>query len=309
MKKQMVVLVLVLLVLSLLVVGCGQKAAEKQDAQQPADSEPKGKIVVASKPFAEQYILGNIIVELLKAKTQLEVDGSKIGMGPSQLLHPAITKGEIDIYPEYTGTGWMDVLAQPLIPDREELYRQVKAAYAEKFNIVWLPPLGFENNWAILIRRDTYEETGAKTLSDLAQFKDLVFVADAAFFEREDGYPGLQKVYGFDNKQVQTDIMFFYETLMQKKADIMTGFSTDGKLKEYDLVRMEDDKHFWPYYDCAFIVRQEVLDKYPEVEEALKPLFGSIDEKTMIELNYQVEVQQKDPVDVAREFLQSRGLI
>lgn len=308
MKKLLVFTLLICLSVSLLLVGCGQKPAENQEGDNAA-SGPKGKIVVASKPFAEQYILGNMVVELLKAKTNLEVDGSKIGMGPTQLIHPAMLNGEIDIYPEYTGTSWMDVLQQPLIPDRQELYEKTKAAYAEQFKLAWLPPLGFENNWAILIRRDTAEETGAKTLSDLAKHKDLVFVADVAFLEREDGYKGLQKVYGFDNKTVQTDIMFFYDTIMKKDADIMTGFSTDGKLSEYDLVRMEDDKHFWPYYDCGFVVRQEVLDKYPEVEEALRPLFGAIDEKTMIGLNHQVEVEQKDPAEVAREFLKSKGLI
>lgn len=309
MKRYLALLVLMIFALAIVVGGCGQKAPEEPAAEEPTAEEPAGKIVVGSKPFAEQYILGHMVVELLKAKTNLEVDGTKVGMGPTQILQPAIEKGEIDIFPEYTGTAWMDVLKQPLIPDRNELYEKTKAAYAEQFKIAWLEPLGFENNWAILIRKDTADATGAKTLSDLAQHKDLLFVADSAFFEREDGYPGLQKLYGFDNKQVQTDIMFFYETLLSNKADIMTGFSTDGKLKEYDLVRMEDDKHFWPFYDCAFVVRQEVLDKYPEVGEALKPLSGLIDEKTMIELNHKVEVEKLDPVDVAKEFLTAKGLI
>lgn len=315
MKKYLAWLVLIIFALALVAGGCGQKAPEEPAAEEqetteePAAAEPAGKIVIGSKPFAEQYILGHMAAELIKAKTNLEVDATKVGMGPTQILQPAIENGEIDIYPEYTGTAWMDVLQQPLIPDRNELYEKSKAAYAEQFGVAWLEPLGFENNWAILIRKDTAEATGAKTLSDLAKHKELRFVADVAFFEREDGYLGLQKLYGFDNEKVQTDIMFFYDTILSNKADIMTGFTTDGKLQEYDLVRMEDDKHFWPYYDCAYLVRQEVLDKHPEVGEALAPLGGLIDEKTMIELNYKVEVEKLDPADVAKEFLTAKGLI
>lgn len=281
--------------------GCGGGDTEKP--------KTKGKVVVASKQYAEGYILGHLAALLIEEKTDLEVDKSKIGMGATELLHPAMIEGQIDLYPEYTGTSWMVVLKQPVLHDSEEIFNKTKEAYKEEFDIVCLPPLGFENTFAIAMPREKAEKLNIKTISDLADHPGLTLVGDSTTWTRPDVYPGLKKTYGLDLKKKMVDTNFFYEALAQGEGDVTTCFSTDGRLKKYDFVVLEDDKDFYPHYDGMYVVRAEILEKYPEIEEALKPLFGNIDEETMIDLNYQVEVEQKDPAEVAQEFLKSQGLI
>ncbi|AFV12211.1 glycine betaine/carnitine/choline-binding protein [Thermacetogenium phaeum DSM 12270] len=280
--------------------GCG-----KEEAQTSED-----KIVIASKQFAESYILAHMAAILLKEKAGLDVDTSKIGMGATELLHPALVSGQIDLYPEYTGTAWMVVLKQPVLHDREEIYNRVKEDYQDKFKIACLPPLGFQNTFAIAMPKEKAEELNITTISDLAKHPGLTLVGDSTTWTRPDVYPGLQKTYGLNLKKKMVDTNFFYEALAQGQGDVTTCFSTDGRLKEYNFTVLQDDKNFFPPYDAMYVVRSEILKKHPEIEEkALKPLFGAIDEKTMIDLNYQVEVEKKDPAEVAREFLKSKGLI
>lgn len=282
--------------------GCGPSSS-------PAQTRPDVKIVIASKPFAEQFILAHMAAELVKAKANVAVDIGKIGMGPSELLHPAMEKGQIDVYPEYTGTAWMAVLKQPLERDKTVLYQKVKAAYAEKFKMEWLPLLGFENTYALAVTRETAAKYSAKTISDLARQSNLTLLGDPTSFTRPDVYPGLKKEYGLDGKAKVVDVNFYYEGLKQKQADVALVFSTDGRLKQYDLVILADDKNFFPPYETGFIVRQEIAAKYPRVKEALTLLSGKIDAQTMTELNYQVEVEKKDPADVAKNFLKDRKMI
>ncbi|KKM10981.1 hypothetical protein SY88_10930 [Clostridiales bacterium PH28_bin88] len=293
--------------------GCGGKSGQQQpQQQQPSSTEAKkpGKVVVGSKQFAEQYILGYMIAELLKAKTDLEVDDSLVGMGATELLHPAMLKGQLDLYPEYTGTGLMVVLKEQMISDKQAAYDKVKSEYEKQFKIIWLPPFGFEDTFAIGVRAETAQKLGLETLSDLAKRPELVFMGDETTWTRPDQYPGLQKVYGFNNKVKKTmDINLKYEALAKGEVDIIPGFSTEGNLKKYNVKVMKDDKQFFPPYDAAIVIRQETLEKYPQVGEVLKPLFGSITEADMIELNYQVEVEKKEPLEVAKSFLKKRGLI
>jgi len=272
-------------------------------------SKEAGKVVIASKQFAESLILAHMAAQLIEAKTDLAVDISKIGMGATEMLHPALVEGQIDLYPEYTGTAWMVVLEGDVIHDRQEIFEKTKAAYQEKFNITCLDPLGFQNTFAIAMPKEVANERGIKTLSDLAKHNDLTFVGDSTTFTRADVYLGLQETYGIDMKQKVVDTAFFYDALAEGHGHVTTCFSTDGRLKEYDFVVLEDDKHFFPPYDAMYVVRTEILEKYPEVGEALKPLFNSINEEAMIDLNYKVEVENQDPADVAKEYLESRGLI
>lgn len=290
----------VLLLTALLLAACGQQTAK------PADT---GKIVIASKPFAEQYILGHMAAELLKSKAGVLVDTSKIGMGPTELLQPAMEKGQIDLYPEYTGTAWVAVLKQPVEYDKDIMFAKLKQAYSEKFKIDWLPSLGFQNTFALAITRQTAEKLQLKSISDLAKQQGLTLIGDTTAFSRDDEYPGLKRIYGLDGKQKIVDVNFYYEGLKQQQADVALVFTTDGRLKQYNLAILEDDKHFFPPYETAFLLRQEIAAKYPKVKEALNLLSGLINEQTMIELNYQVEVEKKDPADVAKKFLKDKNLI
>ncbi|MDR3589417.1 MAG: glycine betaine ABC transporter substrate-binding protein [Negativicutes bacterium] len=290
------------LTLAALSAGCGQQNPAPQAAAKP-------KLVVASKPFAEQYILGHMAAELLKAKAGVDVETSKIGMGPSELLQPAMEKGQIDIYPEYTGTAWMAILKQPVEYDKDVMYKKVKELYAQKYGIEWLPSLGFQNTFALAVTKETAAKLSDKTISALAGQPGLTLLGDATSFSREDEYPGLKKIYGLDGKQKVVDVNFYYEGLKQKQADVALVFSTDGRLKQYDLELLTDDKHFFPPYETAFLVRGEIARKYPQVTETLNLLSGKISEATMTELNYQVEVEKKDPAEVARKFLAAQKLL
>jgi len=218
-------------------------------------------------------------------------------------------EGQIDLYPEYTGTAWMVVLKQEVIQDRVEIFEKSRDAYQEQFGITCLDPLGFQNTFAIAMPREKAEELGITTLSELTAFPDLTFVGDSTTFTLPDVYLGLAETYGLNMNQVIVDTAFFYEALAQGQGDVTTCFSTDGRLKEYGFVVLEDDKSFFPPYDAMFVVRTELLEQYPEIAEALAPLLGTIDGETMTELNYKVEVEQQEPEDVAREFLKARGLI
>jgi glycine betaine/choline ABC-type transport system substrate-binding protein len=287
------------------VAGCGSSSSSTSTKKE----EKKPKIVVASKPFAEQYVLGHMIAELLKAKADVDVDTSKIGMGQTEMLQPAMEKGEIDIYPEYTGTAWMVVLKQPIEHDKNVIYSKTKEMYAQKWDIQWLPPLGFNDTFALAITSEFAKDKNIKTIDDLGKLDGLTLLGDPNAFTREDEYPGLEKVYGLKGTPKVVDVNFYYEALKQKQADVALVFSTDGRLKQYNLVVADDSKNFFPPYQCAIVARGEVLKNNPKIQEVLSPLFGKIDEKTMIDLNYQVEVEKKDPAEVAKEFLKSKGLL
>lgn len=305
-KRIVATLTSIALVGTLFLAGCGSSAPTGTEES----TEKPGKVVVGSKQFSEQYILGYMVAELLKAKTNLEVDDSKVGMGPTELLTPAMEKGQIDMYPEYTGTGLTVVLKQPVEFDKQKVYDKVKAGYEEKMKITWMPSFGFEDTFAIGVREETAKELNLVTLSDLAKHPELVFMGDETTWTREDQYPGLQKVYGFDNKNKKTmDINLKWAALEKKEVDIIPAFSTEGSLKKYNVTVMKDDKSFFPPYDCALVIRQETLQKYPEINEALKPLMGAISEKDMIEMNYAVDVDHKDAKEVAIGFLKAKGLL
>lgn len=269
------------------------------------------KVVVASKPHAEQYILAEMITQLIETHTDIQVE-QKLGIGGGTAnIHPAMEKGEIDIYPEYTGTGWLFVLKEELINDPEKLYIEVKAKYMEEYNIQWLDLYGFNNTYALAIKEPLADELGISSYSELAmKGKSLNFGAEYDFYEREDGFPGLESIYGleFDDK-IELDIGLKYEAIDSDEVDVINVFSTDGLLKKYDLTVLEDDKDFFPAYQPSTLVRSETLDQYPELEEVLNMLAGQISDEEMIQLNYLVEKENKDPKEVAKEFLMEKGLL
>jgi glycine betaine/choline ABC-type transport system substrate-binding protein len=268
-------------------------------------------ITIASKPMTEQFIIAEMMFALIEQETDLTVE-YKAGIGGGTAnIHPAMMKGEIDIYPEYSGTGWMEVLKQDLINDPEELYDAVKKGYSEEFNIYWSNLYGFNDTFGLAMKKDLANELNVKTYSDLAAVsQDLTFGAEHDFFEREDGLPGLNEVYGMDfGKEVGMDIGLKYQAINSGEVDVINIFSTDGKLEEYNMLVLEDDLNFFPSYYATTLVRQEVLDEHPELIEVLGMLDGAINNDEMTLMNYKVEIEKQEPREVAREFLQEKGIL
>lgn len=296
-KSRGIFMLVVLLVITLFVSGC-------------STTEEK-KVVIASKPMPEQYVLAEMLTLLIEAETDIQVE-QVLGMGGgTSNIHPAMIKGDIDIYPEYTGTGWLFVLKEELIRDPDQLYEATKEAYADEYNIHWTGLYGFENTYGMAVTREVAETYNLRTISDLVPVSpQLTFATNNDFFEREDGYPGLQEVYGLDFGTLsEIDIGLRYDVLSSGNVDALAVFTTDGQLQDADVVVLEDNQYFFPGYDAATLVRQETLDKYPELVPVLEMLTGQIPNEAMIAMNYAVEVENKDPREVARDFLVEKGLL
>ncbi|HCU22702.1 MAG TPA: glycine/betaine ABC transporter substrate-binding protein [Candidatus Atribacteria bacterium] len=277
-----------------------------------AEGNASNRVVLASKPFTESYLLTEIMVLLLQHDTNLDIEYKNIEGGTTSILHPAILRGDIDIYPEYTGTAWQDVLKKEnIVSDPQELFNLVQAEYEEQFQLNWLPPFGFNDTFTLAIKADLADKLNIKTYSDLAKVSNqLNFGAEPDFFERKDGFDNLAQTYGFDFKNTrQMAIALKYPAILSGEVDVINAFSTDGLLKRYDMVILQDDKNFFPSYLAAPIVRNALLEIHPEVGESLKKLAGLIDETLMIDMNYQVDEEKKDPQMVAREFLANQGLL
>ncbi|MFD2615343.1 glycine betaine ABC transporter substrate-binding protein [Paenibacillus gansuensis] len=268
-------------------------------------------VVVGGKNFTEQDILVHIFAGLIEAKTDLNVV-RKPFLGGSQVTHNAIVSGDIDIYPEYTGTGWTSVLKQkPLGGDPNETYNQVKAAYEKQFQVTWLKPIGFNNTYSLAMRKDRADQLGIETFSDLAkQSGNMVFGATFEFLERPDGYKGLQKAYNLKFKEIKgLDPGLTYGAVKDGRTDVNDAFSTDGRIPAFKLKVLKDDKQFFPPYFAAPVIRMETLKAHPELAEALNLLAGKIDDEAMSVLNGKVDLEGRKARDVADEWLKEQGLV
>lgn len=271
----------------------------------------KDKVInIATKPMTEGYILGQMLTELIEQDTDLKVNMTTGVGGGTSNIHPAMLKGEFDLYPEYTGTSWEAVLKKEGSYD-ESKFDELQKEYKEKYNLEYVNLYGFNNTYGLAVNRDIAEKYNLKTYSDLAAVSNnLIFGAEYDFFEREDGYKELQKVYNVDfKKKIDMDIGLKYQAMKDKKIDVMVIFTTDGQLAISDVVVLEDDKKMYPSYRAGTVVRSEILSKYPELKPVLEKLNNILDDKTMADLNYQVESEGKKPEDVAREYLQEKGLL
>lgn len=270
----------------------------------------KDKIVISGKMWTEQYILPHILSEYIQAHTDYEVE-VKDGLGEVSILTPAIEKGDIDMYVEYTGTGLEAVLKEKAKPGEtaDEIFERVKKGYKDKYDIVWLKPLGFENTYTLAYTKD--KNIKAENFSDLVPYsKDLSFGAPHQFYERADGYDALVEAYGFEFKKSDSfDPNIMYEAVKDGKVDVIPAFTTDGRIVRYDLASLKDDKSFFPPYYAAPIVRQDVLDQFPDLEKTLNGLAGKISEEEMSEMNAKVDIDKEEPKKVARDFLIKKGLI
>jgi len=270
----------------------------------------KGTIVVASKDFTEQFIIGEMYALLLEdAGYTVE---RKINLGGTPIAHEALLNEEIDVYPEYTGTGLLTVLKMDVMSDPVAVFEAVKEAYAEQFDLTWLDPAPMNNTQALAMTRGRAAELGITTFSDMVAHADeLVLIGPPEFAEREDGIPGLKSVYGeFEFANFLTvDPGLRYQALLNGEADVVVAFGTDGELAAYDLVSLVDDKGLYPPYQIAPVIRQAVLDENPDVADVLNALASLLTDATMQRLNNEVSGNGREPADVAREFLVQEGLI
>ncbi|WP_335993575.1 ABC transporter permease/substrate-binding protein [Fusobacterium polymorphum] len=274
------------------------------------NSKKDKTINIATKPMTEGYILGQMLTELIEQDTDLKVNITNGVGGGTSNIHPAIVKGEFDLYPEYTGTSWEAVLKKEDSYD-ESKFDELQKEYKEKYNLEYVNLYGFNNTYGLAVNKDIAEKYNLKTYSDLAKVSNnLIFGAEYDFFEREDGYKELQKIYNIDfKKKIDMDIGLKYQAMKDKKIDVMVIFTTDGQLAVSDVIVLEDDKKMYPSYRAGTVVRSEILSEYPELKPVLEKLNNILDDKTMADLNYQVESEGKKPEDVAREYLQEKGLL
>ncbi|QBP39975.1 ABC transporter substrate-binding protein [Paenisporosarcina antarctica] len=302
MKKR---LIGVALFASIALVGCGSSNDAGGDTSEP--------IIFSGKLFTEQFILPQLLGQYVEAKTDYAVE-YKAGLGEVAILTPALEKGDIDVYVEYTGTGLQSVLEEDLEQGEssESILERVRKGYEEKYGVTWLEPLGFENTYTLAYSKD--QNYNAKTYSDLVEAsksEDIVFGAPHAFYERPgDGFDALVKVYPFEfSKNESLDPNIMYEAVKRGDVDVITAFTTDGRIERFDLEITTDDKGFFPKYDAAPLVRQETLETYPELEDVLNELAGKISVEDMQKMNAQVDIDGEKAEDVARDFLIEQGLI
>lgn len=267
-------------------------------------------IRVGSKDFTEQLILGEMYASVLENKG-FKVE-RKFNLGGTAVTQASLEKGEVDMYPEYTGTALLAVLKLPSNSNLPKVYETVAKAYKEKFNLVWLQPAPMNNTFALCMTTTGAKKYGIKTISDMvAKASELTMVGAPEFQQREDGLPGLRKVYGnFElKKYLPVDPGLRYQGLNSGQVDIVVGAATDGEINALNLVVIKDDKNFFPPYQVAPVVRQEVIEKNSEIEGTLNSLSAKITTETMQKLNYEVTGKKQEPTEVAKTFLKQEGLL
>jgi len=270
----------------------------------------RNRIVVGSKNFTEQAILGELLAQHLEAQTHLPVD-RRFYLAGTYICHQAILAGRIDLYVEYTGTALGAILKQAPSGDPLQVYEQVKREYARRFQLAVEKPLGFNNTFALVIRGADARRLHVGTISQAAHFAPQWRAGFGyEFLERPDGYQGLVRTYGlrFAAAPRIMDLGLLYKSLLENQVDMVAGNSTDGLIEARDLVMLEDDRHYFPPYQAVPIVREETLALHPEIGAALEQLAGKITDQDMRHLNYCVDGEHRDIQEVVREFLRSNHL-
>ncbi len=269
------------------------------------------RIVVGSKNFTEQLILGELFAQVIEARTHLPVE-RRFYLAGTFICQQAILAGRIDIYPEYTGTALTAVLKQQPSGDKQEVYRRVEQGYESKFGLNVGPPLGFDDTFAMVVRGEDARRLHLETLSQAAAFTPQWRAGFGyEFMERPDGYKGLVASYGlrFAEPPRIMDLGLLTRALKERQVDLIAGNNTDGLIPALDLFVLEDDHHYFPPYEAMAVMRGEMLKNHPEVGAALGALAGAISDEDMRRLNYAVDGQHRDAAAVVREFLKQRGMI
>jgi osmoprotectant transport system substrate-binding protein len=265
-------------------------------------------IVVGSKNFTEQLVLGEIIAQQLERRLGEKVE-RKLNLGGTLLAHQALVSGEIDLYPEYTGTALTTILKLRPSSDAGRVLGKVRSEYKKRWQIEWLRPFGFNNSFAMVIRGEDARRNHFETLSDAARRKtDWVLGAGYEFLQRPDGFAGLVKTYRLQIKgHVKTmDLGLLYRALEQQQVEMAAANATDGMLSVLDVRVLKDDRHYFPPYEAAPLVGAGVLAAHPRMREALDELAGKLTDQTMRRLNYELDGRHRPLSEVAREFLAAK---
>jgi osmoprotectant transport system substrate-binding protein len=299
-----------------LLAACGNVGSSGGSGPSAGDDGGGGgpTITVGSKNFTEQYVLGELYAQALEANG-FNVE-KKLDLGSAAIADKALQNGQIDLYPEYTGTALVEIFKQSEQPKTPEAtYQKAKQLYAERDPAdTMLTPAPFNNTYGIFVRKEVAEQRNLQTLADLAEASpELTFVCFSEFLKRSDGIPNMQKNYEgleFGDVKIVNSIGGpIYQGVLQGEGEVGVGFTTDSQLASDELVVMEDQKNIWPFYYPAPVIRSDVLEENPKVEEALNSVSESLDADTMRQLNAQVDIEQEDPKDVAKEHLEEESII
>jgi len=277
----------------------------------PACGPPRAsRIVIGSKNFTEQAILGEMFAQRLEAKTKLQIE-RRFYLAGSFICHQAILSGRIDMYPEYTGTALTAILKENPQGTAETVYARVKSEYERRFGLTLGPPLGFNDTFAIVLRGDDAHRLNLQTISQAASYTPQWRAGFGyEFMERPDGYKGLAATYKlhFAEPPRIMDLGLLTRALKEKQVDLIASNTTDGLIPALDLAILEDDRHYFPPYEAVAIMRQATISRHPEVQRVLSELAGKISDQDMQDLNYAVDGQHRDIKEVVREFLRKKGL-
>ena len=271
----------------------------------------KDTIHIATKPMSEQFILGEMLALLIEENSDLHVKITKGVGGGTSNIHPAMIKGDFDLYPEYTGTGWLVILKKDTLLPLDQLFSELQKEYSREYGLKWVAPYGFNNAYSLAVSNEMAKKYNLKTFSDLALYPDLfTFGAEYDFYEINDGYADLCAYYNLKfKKNLDMNIGLKYEAMKSGKIDVINIFTTDGQLSHANLTTLKDDKHFFPSYYCATIVREETLEEHPELERILEKMNGILTDQKMADMNYKVDVEHRTEREVTVEFLKKKGLL
>ncbi len=268
-----------------------------------------GAVRVGSKNFAEDITIAEIYAAALE-RASIPVE-RHMNLGSTQIATAAMQRGDIDLYPEYTGTGLIDVLHLPPMRDAAQIFKTVKSAYESRFNMTWLPPSPMNDSQGLAVTQAVSQRYKLRTLSQCAQLApQLRLAAIPEFLTRADALPGLQKFYGgFHFKTNATyEIGLQYQALLNGDADVATAFTTDSQIGTDNLIVLQDDRHFWPAYNVAPVVRQAALKTHPQIATVLDRISPLLTDPVVRALNYEVNVKHTDPADAAQQFLKEHSI-
>ena len=268
------------------------------------------RIVIGTKNFTEQLILGEIFAQQIENKTHLKVD-RRFYLAGTYICHQSILAGRIDIYPEYTGTARTAILKQAPKGTKQEVYNEIKSEYAKHFKLAIGQPLGFNDTFAMQIRGEDARKLNIRTISEAAKYSPLWHAGFGyEFMERPDGYKGLAQTYNlhFAEEPRIMDLGLLARSLKEKRVDITAGNSTDGLIYAFDFYVLEDDRHYFPPYEAVPVMREQMLNKHPEVKQIVDELTGKITEEDMRQLNYAIDGQHRNVTEIVSEFLKKKNL-
>ena len=271
----------------------------------------KDTIHIATKPMTEEFIIGEMLKQLIEDRTDLSVEITKGVGGGTSNIHPAMVKGDFDMYPEYTGTSWSFVLKKKEIPEHDILYKELVREYKQQYHLEWTGLYGFNNTYGIAVTKETAQRYHLKTYADLASVSSrMSFGAEYDYYERDDGYDAMVKANDFHfKKSIDLDIGLKYDALLKKEVDAILVFTTDGRISDPDIVVLQDENNYFEKYYAGTVVREETLATYPQLRSVLELLNGQITEKEMAEMNNDVETKGINEADVARDFLVKKQLL